>query len=106
MVAIQGVNFCLERVISSPILADTAASGPGLAVSCNPTLSMQGLVWCGIFVMSYELAGLQRNYISLIELGRNQPTITTLFRLSAALEISPSEILKEVEWRVISGLAG
>ena len=50
-------------------------------------------------------AGLQRNYISLMKLGRNQPTITTLFRLSAALEISPSEILKEVERRVISGLA-
>jgi transcriptional regulator with XRE-family HTH domain len=42
-------------------------------------------------------AGLQRNYISLMELGRNQPTITTLFKLSAALEISPSDIVKEVE---------
>jgi len=51
-------------------------------------------------------AGLQRNYISLMELGRNQPTITTLFRLAAALEISPSEILKEVQRRVISGRAG
>jgi len=36
------------------VLYDTAASGPGLAVSCNPTLPRQGLVWCGIFVMSHE----------------------------------------------------
>ena len=32
---------------------DTAASGPGLAESCNPTLPSQGLVWRGIFVMSH-----------------------------------------------------
>ena len=36
------------------VLYDTAASGPGLAVSCNPTLPSQGLVWRGIFVMSHE----------------------------------------------------
>ena len=29
------------------VLYDTAASGPGLAVSCNPTLPSQGLVWRG-----------------------------------------------------------
>ena len=36
---------------------DTAASGPGRAVSCNPTLPSQGLVWRGIFVMPHEPAG-------------------------------------------------
>ena len=36
------------------VLYDTAASGPGLAVSCTPTLPRQGLVWRGIFVMSHE----------------------------------------------------
>ena len=40
------------------VLYDTAASGPGLAVSCNPTLPSQGLVWRGIFVVSHEPAGL------------------------------------------------
>ena len=35
---------------------DTAASGPGLAVSCNPTLPRQGLVWRGIFVMPRDPA--------------------------------------------------
>ena len=42
-------------------------------------------------------ADLQRNYISLMELGRNQPTITTIFKLSIALGIKPSEIIKMVE---------
>jgi transcriptional regulator with XRE-family HTH domain len=40
---------------------------------------------------------LQRNYISLMELGRNQPTITTIFKLSIALGIKPSELIKMVE---------
>jgi transcriptional regulator with XRE-family HTH domain len=42
-------------------------------------------------------ADLQRNYISLMELGRNQPTITTIFKLSIALGIKPSELIKMVE---------
>ena len=37
-----------------PEKPDAAASGPGLAVSCNPTLPRQGLVWRGIFVMPHE----------------------------------------------------
>lgn len=39
---------------------------------------------------------LDRTYISLIERGMRQPTITTLFRLSTALEIFPEEIIKIV----------
>lgn len=42
-------------------------------------------------------ADIQRNYISLMELGRNQPTITTIFKLAFALEIKPSELIKLVE---------
>ena len=45
-------------------------------------------------------ADLQRNYISLMELGRNQPTITTIFKLSNALGISPSELIRMVEGKV------
>lgn len=42
-------------------------------------------------------ANLQRNYISLIELGTNQPTITTIFKLAKALNTSPHELIKRVE---------
>jgi len=42
-------------------------------------------------------ADLQRNYISLIELGTNQPTITTIFKLARALKIKPSELIGLVE---------
>jgi transcriptional regulator with XRE-family HTH domain len=40
---------------------------------------------------------LQRNYVSLIELGKYQPTISTLFKLAYALKITPSSMLKQVE---------
>lgn len=42
-------------------------------------------------------ADIRRTYISLIELGQNQPTIATLFKLSNALKISPSKLIKLVE---------
>ena len=42
-------------------------------------------------------ADLQRNYISLIELGTNQPTITTIFKLASALKIKPNELISLVE---------
>ena len=42
-------------------------------------------------------AGVQRNYVSLIERGVNQPTITTIFKRAAALEVSPSAMLSLVE---------
>lgn len=42
-------------------------------------------------------AGLERNYISLIELGRNSPSLRVQFKLSAVLAVSPSALLAEVE---------
>lgn len=42
-------------------------------------------------------ADLQRNYVSLIELGKNQPTVTTIFKLAAALDIPPSHLIKLTE---------
>lgn len=42
-------------------------------------------------------AGIERNYVSLIELGRNQPTITTIFKLAKALNIDASKLIKLVE---------
>jgi transcriptional regulator with XRE-family HTH domain len=42
-------------------------------------------------------AGIQRNYVSLIERGINQPTIKIIFKLSAALEMQPSQLIELVE---------
>lgn len=42
-------------------------------------------------------SGVQRNFISLIETGQNQPTITTLFKLAQALGIKASKIVAESE---------
>lgn len=42
-------------------------------------------------------AGVQRNFISLIETGQNQPSVTTLFKLAAALRCTPSKLIAETE---------
>jgi transcriptional regulator with XRE-family HTH domain len=42
-------------------------------------------------------AGVQRNFISLIETGRNQPTITTIFKLAGALGMKASELVAAAE---------
>lgn len=44
-----------------------------------------------------ELSGLDRTYISLIERGKRQPTIQTIFKIANALEVSPSEIIKTIQ---------
>lgn len=45
-------------------------------------------------------ADVDRNYISLIELGKNSPSVRMVFRLCDALDITPSDMLKEVERRM------
>ena len=42
-------------------------------------------------------AGAERNYISLIELGRNSPSVRMLYRLCSVLDLPPSELLAQVE---------
>lgn len=42
-------------------------------------------------------SGVQRNFISLIETGQNQPTITTIFKLAGAMGIKPSKMISETE---------
>lgn len=42
-------------------------------------------------------AGVQRNYVSLLELGRNQPTISIIFKLANALSVRPSGLIKMTE---------
>lgn len=49
-----------------------------------------------------ELCDLDRTYISLLERGLRQPTISTLFKISDALDISPSELVKKVELEINS----
>ena len=42
-------------------------------------------------------SGLERNYISLLELGRNSASIKTIFKLTPVLGVSASEFMRQVE---------
>ena len=42
-------------------------------------------------------ADVERNYVSLIELGRNSPSMRVLFKLCRVLEVQPSVLLARVE---------
>jgi len=42
-------------------------------------------------------ADLRRTYISILELGQQQPSLATLFKLASALKISASALIAEVE---------
>ncbi|RZM18782.1 MAG: XRE family transcriptional regulator [Pedobacter sp.] len=42
-------------------------------------------------------AGVERNFISLIERGINQPTVKVIFKIAIALNTKPSRILALVE---------
>jgi transcriptional regulator with XRE-family HTH domain len=44
-----------------------------------------------------ELCNLDRTFISLLERGRRQPTITTLFLIAEALHVPAHEIVAKVE---------
>ena len=45
-------------------------------------------------------AGMDRNYLSLIELGRNSPSVRMLLRLCQALDVPASAVLDDVQRRV------
>jgi transcriptional regulator with XRE-family HTH domain len=42
-------------------------------------------------------ADLQRTYVSVLELGGQQPSLTTIFKLSKAFNLSASELIRLVE---------
>ena len=42
-------------------------------------------------------ADLRRTYISILELGQQQPSLTTLFKLAKALNCSAQQIIANVE---------
>lgn len=43
---------------------------------------------------------MDRNYLSLIELGRSSPSVRMLLRLCMALDVHAAEVLTDVERRV------
>ncbi len=45
---------------------------------------------------------LDRTFISLLERGKRQPTLETLFKLAAKLDTAPSEIIEKMEQRLRS----
>lgn len=47
-------------------------------------------------------AGFDRTFISLLERGLRSPTIRTLVKLAEVLEVRPSEIVREMEGRMVS----
>ena len=44
-----------------------------------------------------EVSNLDRSFISLLECGRKQPSLITIFQLAKALNLSASKILSLVE---------
>ena len=46
------------------------------------------------------LADIGRTHLSAIERGERKPTLETLYKISCALDVSMSEIVKEIESRV------
>lgn len=46
------------------------------------------------------LADIGRTHLSAIERGERKPTLETLYRLSCALDIKMSDIVKEIETRL------
>lgn len=42
-------------------------------------------------------ADLRRTYVSILELGQQQPTLTTIFKLAQALGRSAADLVGEVE---------
>lgn len=49
------------------------------------------------------LSAIGRTHLSAIERGERKPTLETLYRISCALGVSMSEIVKEIEKRINKG---
>ena len=47
-----------------------------------------------------KLSQIDRTFISLLERGIRQPSLTTIFHLASAFKIQPSEFISKVENRV------
>lgn len=51
-------------------------------------------------------SGYHRTYISFLERGIKCPSLNTVFKLTAALKISPSEMIRRVETRLQTAADG
>ncbi|MGA2552811.1 MAG: helix-turn-helix transcriptional regulator [Burkholderiaceae bacterium] len=51
-----------------------------------------------------DLARLDRSYVGEIERGLVSPSLTTLVKLAAALQVAPSELIRHCERRVTTGV--
>jgi transcriptional regulator with XRE-family HTH domain len=49
------------------------------------------------------VCGRHRTYVSLIERGKNSPSITTLWLMAEALNVQPSAVIRRVEQFLIAG---
>jgi transcriptional regulator with XRE-family HTH domain len=47
-----------------------------------------------------ELSNLDRSFISLLECGRKQPSLITIFQIAKAFDISVSKIMSLVEVKI------
>ena len=47
------------------------------------------------------LAGIGRTHLSAIERGERKPTLETFFRISEAMNISPSDLIKMIELEIL-----
>lgn len=47
-------------------------------------------------------ASVERNYISLLELGRNSASVNVIFKLAKALEVRPSQLIEAAEREITS----
>ena len=45
-------------------------------------------------------AGIRRTFVSLLELGQQQPTLTTIFKLASALDVTPAALIELVKTRL------
>lgn len=43
------------------------------------------------------LAGIARTHLTMIETGTKQPNFETVWKIAVALEIKPSELVREIE---------
>ena len=50
-------------------------------------------------VLAFE-AELSRNYISQLELGEKSPSLRSLYKLCEVLDVPPSSLLQDVEYRL------
>lgn len=51
-------------------------------------------------------AGIRRTYVSILELGQQQPSLTTILKLASALRISAAKFIELVELRVAQEVGG